>query len=50
MNVFYTFFLKKKKLQEQSELCILFYFLVLNTDIEMYIQGLLGIQCKSNAT
>lgn len=43
-------YLFKFKLEEQFELCILFYFLLLNPDIEMYIQGLLGIQSKSNVT
>lgn len=38
MNVFYTFLFLK--LKELFELCILFYFLLLNTDIEVYIQGL----------
>lgn len=46
MNRFYT--LKKKKLKKQSELRILFYFLPLNTDIEMYIQSFIGTQSKNN--
>lgn len=46
MNVFYIYIFKKFK--EQPELCLVFYYLQLNTDTEMYIQGLLGIQSKSN--
>lgn len=49
MNRFYTIRKKKKTQEEQSELCILFYCLLLNTDTEMYIQSFVGIQSKSNA-